>query len=714
MLKLKKIMANNTGKIEWEVDGMTCVNCASGVERFLSRKGMKDIFVDFAAGEVSFVNENEELDLEGIKNGIRKMGYTIVEEGQSQPFWSLSRKLGFSALLTFPLFANHLLMLAGWHFHFLNELWVQIALSTPVFLMGVFHFGKSAWASLKERYPNMDVLIFLGSSAAYVYSIIGTIQNEPDYIFFETAATIITLVLLGNWLEERAVSRTNSAIEALEKLRPEKARVLMPSGTVVSLDVSEIEKGNIILINEGDAIPADGQVVEGEGAVDESFLTGESIPVEKEKDQQVTGGSTLVRGGLKVRVAETGDASMLGQIIQMVKKAQLDKPGIQRLADQISAIFVPVVVTLSILTLLIGHFAFGLSFTQALMNAIAVLVISCPCAMGLATPTAVSVGVGRLAKEGVLVKGGKTLEQFAEIKRIVFDKTGTLTSGDFIVKDFWVTETDEFPIKQLIYALEQKSSHPIAKSLVNWLEPEDAMTPAPLESIKEVKGMGMEASDPAGNVYKFGSASILPSRWSSLKDKFQLFLTRNDELLAAVAIEDAIVEGAAETLAYLKSAEVETLMLSGDRQARVKEVADALQISAYHAEQTPGQKLAKIEKWSAEMPTAMVGDGINDAAALARANIGISLGHASQVAINAAEMVLMGGRMEQLTRALAISRETLLTIRQNLFWAFAYNIVAIPMAAMGFLNPMYGAIFMAFSDVVVIGNSLRLNVKRIR
>lgn len=707
-------MVKNTGKIEWEVDGMTCVNCAAGVERFLSRKGMKDIFVDFAAKEVRFINEDEALDLEILKNGIRKMGYTIVEEGQKVPFWTLTPKLLISAILTFPLFANHLLMLAGLHIHVLNQLWVQILLATPVFAVGVMHFGKSALASLRERYPNMDVLIFLGSSAAYVYSIIGTVLGEPDYIFYETAASIITLVLLGNWLEERAVSKTNSAIEALESLKPAKAKVLMPSGTIVSLNIAEVEKGQTLIINEGDAIPADGKVLEGSGDADEAFLTGESMPVYKEQGSKVTGGTTLLRGNMKVEVLATGESSMLGQIIRMVKKAQQEKPGIQRLADKISAVFVPVVVGISLMTLFTGHFVFDLSFSRALMNSIAVLVISCPCAMGLATPTAVSVGVGRMAREGILVKGGRTLEQFAGIKRIVFDKTGTLTTGDFKVTDVWYAEGNQDETNGLIYSLEQNSSHPIANSLLAWLSQKGVKPQSNLEDIHEIKGLGMEGRDRDGQVYRIGSAVILPKAQPAFKEKYQVFFLKNQDLLAAFALTDALARGAVDTLDYLHRSQVQTVLLSGDQDRKVREVAGKLKIDSFFAEQSPADKLDKIEKWSTEMPTAMVGDGINDAAALARANIGVSLGNASQVAINAAEMVLLGGRMDQLIRALAISRETLLTIRQNLFWAFAYNIVAIPMAAMGFLNPMYGAMFMAFSDVVVIGNSLRLNIKKIK
>ncbi|MDP4710351.1 MAG: cation-translocating P-type ATPase [Saprospiraceae bacterium] len=706
-------MVNNTGKFTWEVEGMTCVNCAAGVERFLSRKGMKDIFVDFASKEVRFTNEDEALDLELIRKGIQKMGYTIVEDGAVAPFWTLTRKLWFTGLLTLPMVANHILMLLGVHIHVLHLVWVQFALATPVFVVGLLHFGKSAWASLQERYPNMDVLIFLGSTAAYSYSVIGTVLNEADYIFYETAASIITLVLLGNWLEERAVSRTNAAIEALEKLQPAKARVLMPSGAVVTLDIGEVEKGQVLLINEGDAIPADGRVVSGEGSVDESFLTGESLPVFKEVSQDLTGGTTLLSGNISMEVRATGESSMLGQIIRMVKKAQQDKPGIQRLADRISAVFVPVVVGISALTLLLGYSVFGLTFTQALMNAIAVLVISCPCAMGLATPTAVAVGIGRLAKEGILVKGGKTLEKFAAIKRIVFDKTGTLTTGKFQVVNTRYEEADQNLIHRLVYTLEQKSSHPIAKSLLEWLEHQQIREGERLEGATEIKGKGVEARNAAGNVFRIGSAAILPETLLYLKKDYQVFLTRDNDLLAAFSLEDTLSSGASETVQYLHHQAIKTVVLSGDQDKKVAQLATKIGIEDYFSEQTPAQKLDRIEQWSDEIPTAMVGDGINDAAALARANIGISLGNASQVAINAADIVLLSGRMDQLIRAFGISKATLQTIRQNLFWAFAYNIVAIPMAAMGFLNPMYGAMFMAFSDVVVIGNSLRLNIKKI-
>ncbi|MCB0585760.1 MAG: cation-translocating P-type ATPase, partial [Phaeodactylibacter sp.] len=627
-------------------------------------------------------------------------------------WWTLERKLLFSAAFALPLLLHHLLMMGGIHLPVLDNFWWQMAICLVPFVIGFTHFGRSALSSLKGGVPNMDVLIFVGGTAAFVYSFIGTLMGEADYIFYETSATIFTLVLFGNWLEERAVEQTTTAIGELARLQVKKARRVTPSGTIVTLDQKDVRVGDILQVNEGDQVPLDGVITSGEGAVDESMLTGESVPVEKGAGARVIGSSLLISGNFRMEVTATGRNTVLNQMIELVKTAQQDKPDIQRLADRISAIFVPVVLGIALLTLLAGYWGFGLPFQKALMNAIAVLVISCPCAMGLATPTAVMVGVGRLARNGILVKGGQTLEIFSRIKNVVFDKTGTLTTGRFRIKDITYHNGERDWVNAIIYKMEQHSSHPIARSLASEMENRLNGVQAELAEVKEQKGIGIIARDESGNEFRIGSGRILGNH-QNIAGGNNLYLTRNGKLLASIAIADELKPEAGNVVEYLKGEGVRPAILSGDRRAQTEEVAAALGIERAYAEQLPEQKLKVVEELSREAPTAMVGDGVNDAPALAKATVGVSLSNASQVAIQSAQVILLNGKLEYLKKAWSISRHTVLTIRQNLFWAFAYNIIAIPIAAMGFLNPMWGALFMAFSDVVVIGNSIRLKYKKV-
>lgn len=702
-------MANNL--IELKVDGMDCNNCAASISKFLERKGLEEVYVNFQTKEVRFRQGKSDLSVDKVKAGIQKLGYTVLEKETPQPWWNLERKLLISAVFTLPLFLGHILMYLGSAFSFMHNPWLQLSICIPPFIIGFLHFGNSAWRSTMGGVPNMDVLIFIGSTAAFIYSLIGTILGDPNMIFYETSAMIITLVLLGNWLEKRAVKQTTTAIGELTKLQETRAKKVMPSGAIIQVDQEELKKDDILQINEGDKIPADGKVTQGDASVDESMLTGESTPVEKSIGDHVVGGAILLSGNLQIKVSAIGKDTLLSQMIELVKTAQQDKPDIQRLADRISEIFVPVVLGIATLTVLIAYFGFGLPFQKALMNGIAVLVISCPCAMGLATPTAVMVGVGRLARNGILIKGGQTLEIFAKIKNFVFDKTGTLTTGNFEVENIDYQIPNKKKVNSLIYQMEQRSSHPIAKSLVRAIEPILNGHDIGALQIKEDKGIGVEAKDENGNVYKLGSARILTGGQSQTDN--QIYLTENDQLIASIKISDHLKGEAAETIRFLEEEGYHPIILSGDKKQKTIEVANKLGVKEFYAEQLPQEKLDRIQLITKKAPTAMIGDGINDAPALAKATLGISLSNASEAAIQSAQIVLLNGRLDHLKKAIKISRQTVLTIKQNLFWAFAYNVVAIPIAALGFLNPMWGALFMAFSDVVVIGNSIRLKHKKI-
>lgn len=698
------------------IQGMTCTNCANSVAKVIERSGGLDVAVNFTTGEAYFDIEKNQ-DITQINNNISKLGYQVSEEEDhdSTQNSNLEKQFYFTLIFTVPLFLHMLLPFV----ELLQNPIVQIALCLPVFIVGIKHFGKSALGSMKTGSPNMDVLIFTGFTAAFAYSLAGTFlyYGTPEvhnYLFFETSATIITLVLFGNVLEHRSVQQTTSAIKELNSIKVKKAKIVTTENgkdIIKEIDYKDIETGMSLIVNTGDRIPVDGLVVQGEAALDESMISGESLPIDKAINDKVIGGTIVLNGNLRLKATSVGSETILSQIIEMVKKAQLNKPRIQKLGDKVSSIFVPIVLLIAVGTFFISHFGFDISSQKALMSSIAVLVISCPCAMGLATPTAIMAGIGRAAKDGILIKGGSSIEEFAKVKNMVFDKTGTITTGKFTMIKLDIYNNDEENvIKDIIFSLEQHSSHPIAKSLLENLK--DEASAIPLEQVEELKGLGMKGNDKVGNSYYLGSYSI--AKEVTTDDTHTIYLLKNGNLAATIDLKDEIKPNAKNMIAKLKGQGIRTILLSGDRAQKCQELADELQMDMVYGEQLPHQKLDVISELGNQAPTAMVGDGINDAPALAMASVGISLGNATQIAIQSAQIILLkGDDLNVVNRSLQISKHTYLTIKQNLFWAFFYNVVAIPIAAMGFLNPMVGALAMAFSDVIVIGNSIRLKTKKI-
>lgn len=706
---------DNEREVMMQVDGMTCSSCAMTVTKFLQKRGMKEIFVDFASGAVKFSAEAT-YNAEDISKGIEGLGYHVHKAAGSGsisilPDWlkSLETKFYCALAFTFPLLLH---MVLPWPL--LHQPVVQLLLCMPVMLIGFLHFGRSAWGSLREGVPNMDVLIFVGSTAAFLYSVIGLfVYQDANYLFFETAASIITLVLLGNLIEKRSVQRTRSAVTELGKLQPHKAKRIDFYGiqafeVISEVDLHDIKTDDYVLINSGDRIPADGSVAWGEGWVDEAMITGESIPVPKQPGDELITGTVLSEGSLKMKVMAVGKQTVLARIIELVNDAQRNKPRIQRLADRITAIFVPAVFMISVVTFVTGYFLFHLPFQHSLMSSIGVLVISCPCAMGLATPTAVMVGIGRAAKKGILIKGAQSLETLAGIQTVVFDKTGTLTTGKFKINRMRSHGTTEEELKSILLSVEKFSSHPIAMSITKELQQASFF---PLYRISEKKGLSVSGYDEAGNYYEAGSYQVAAGLTND--DSFNVYVLKNNQLAGMVDIRDEVREEAKAALQYLKEKGIKSVMLSGDRQAACNAIAAQLGIDEFHAEKNPEQKLQIIHGLMKNSAVAMVGDGINDAPALTAASIGISLSGATQIAVDAAQIILLHNDLRLLPEAFRISRHTLLTIRQNLFWAFCYNIIAIPIAAFGWLRPVVGAASMAFSDVMVIGNSLRLRAKKL-
>jgi Cu+-exporting ATPase len=674
---------------------------------------MKNVKVNSVSGDVSFEMNGGAATPKLIK-GLDDLGYHVANQLQvtekKKPFFSTHLHRFFFCLPFALVFVLH--MIPGLHIHFLENPWLQLGLTIPVYLVGMDFFGRSAWKSLRNGLPNMNVLVALGSTAAFVYSLYGTLTGQAEnFMFYETSVTIITLVFLGNYLEDASIQSTQRELKKLVKSQKVMANMIAfddkHQEQIFQVENTQLRVGDLILIKSGEQVPIDSKILWGDAHINEAIVTGESLPVHKYAKDKLIGGSVITDGTIKAQVTAVGNDTVLAGIINMVKQAQGEKPPVQQLADKISAIFVPLVIGIAVVTLGVNWILMK-EFTPALMRSIAVLVIACPCAMGLATPAAIAVGLGRAAKNGILFRNATSLEMFKNITQVVFDKTGTLTTGKFIVSGFKFLVGDESEFKKIAYSLERYSNHPIAKSITDEWKIKDEIR---WNKIEEIKGLGMKAIDKEGNEYWAGSFNV--AKEFTKEDTHNIYIVKNNQLIGWIDVKDEIRPEAKSMIIYLHSKNIKTILLSGDRRAKCEALAAQLNIDEVIAEQTPEQKLQKIANLNAATPTAMVGDGINDAPALAKATIGISMSEASQVAVQSAQVVLMSQGLKKLPMALGLGKATYVTIKQNLFWAFAYNIVAIPVAAFGFLTPTFGALVMGLSDVVLAINSVRLFVKKV-
>ena len=743
-------------KVQWKVEGMDCANCALSIHTYLKKNGAENVSVNAIDGDVSFELNGEGTTIPTLAKGVESLGYKVASSeknaSEKKPFLSnhLQRFLfclPFTAVLM-------LHMIPGLHIHFLANPWVQFALTLPVFFVGMRYFGRSAYKSVRNGMLNMNVLVTVGAGSAFIYSLIGTIFfDAQQYLFYETAATIITLVFLGEYLEDASIQSTQRSLKALVKSQKVMANMIafddQHQEVIFPVENTQLKVGDLVLVRTGEQVPADCKILWGEAQVNEALITGESIPVFKTKKDKIIGGSIVEDGTLKAQVTAAGNDTVLSNILDLVKKAQGEKPPVQQMADKISAIFVPVVLGIAIVALAINWIVLK-EFTPALMRSIAILVIACPCAMGLATPAAIAVGLGRGARNGILFRNAKSLELFNNIKQVVFDKTGTLTTGKFEISNWKIVGVNEKQIigneqwamgkvgtdreeiiepeksnnnslltidhspitdeefKRIVYSLEKYSNHPLAKSISEQWKISNEIR---WKTIEEIKGEGMIATDKEGNIFKAGSYAI--AKGLTDDDGHNIYILRNDELIGWIDLKDQLRPESKTVVDYLKKKNIKTILLSGDRYAKTKALATELGIDDVIAEQRPEQKLETIAALSAATPTVMVGDGINDAPALAKATIGVSMSEASQVAMQSAQVVLMSHGLDKLPTALGLGRHTYLTIKQNLFWAFFYNIIAIPVAALGFLSPTFGALVMGLSDVVLAANSVRLFVKKV-
>jgi len=709
--------------IDLLVAGMTCASCVGRVEKALLK------VPGVLAASVNLATESARIKVTGgvtagtLIAAIDKAGYAATLPAASQagaPAAAPSRdgmKVAFAAVLAFPLMLPMLLEWAG--IHLMLPGWLQFALATPVQFYFGARFYKAGWKAARAGSGNMDLLVALGTSAAYGLSVYQwlTAGEVLPHLYFEASAVVITLVLLGKWLESRAKRQTASAIRALQVLRPESARVRR-DGVEIDLPVEQVKVGDLVVIRPGERVAVDGVVVEGASQVNESLITGESLPVDKHPGDKVTGGAINADGLLLVRTQAVGGETTLSRIIRLVEDAQAAKAPIQHLVDKVSAIFVPVVLVLALLTMLGWWFATG-ELENAIINAVAVLVIACPCALGLATPTAIMAGTGVAARYGILIKDAEALEVAHAVDTVVFDKTGTLTVGKPALAALHAHGIDDARLLQLAASIQRGSEHSLATAVLDAASARH-IEPLPATALSALPGRGL-AAQVDGLELKLGSSRLmqelnvdmtpLAAQALSLENTGNTisWLASGTQLLGLFAFSDLVKPNAQAAIAHLHSLGIRTVMLTGDNQGSADAVGKLLGIDTVAAKMLPADKTAKITALKgAGARVAMVGDGINDAPALAAADVGIAMSTGTDVAMHAAGITLMRGDPALVADAIDISRRTYSKIRQNLFWAFIYNMIGIPLAAFGLLNPMVAGAAMAFRSVSVISNALLL------
>ncbi len=723
-----------TEKAEFDVIGMTCAACSSRIEKVLNKQeGIKQATVNLT-NESAQIEYNPEMVQESDLIGkIQKLGYDAQPKASKEEklthkekeIKQMQRKLLISALLSLPLLVTMLDHLLGIHLPslFMNP-WFQFALATPIqFIIG-WQFYKGAYKSLRSGGANMDVLVTLGTSAAYFYSLYEAYKTigNPVYVphlYFETSAILITLILFGKYLETSAKSRTTVAISKLLNLQVKQARVIR-DGEEVMIPIEDVIVGDLIMVKPGEKIPVDGIVVKGRTAVDESMITGESIPIEKDIEANVIGSTLNKNGTIEMKATRVGKDTALASIVKAVEDAQGSKAPIQRLADVISGYFVPIVVGIAFVTYIIWLvFVTPGNIETSLIAAIAVLVIACPCALGLATPTSIMVGTGKAAENGILFKGGEHLERTHQLDAIIFDKTGTITNGKPEVTDY----TGDDQTLQLLASAENRSEHALAEAIVTFAKEKgiaivdvDAFTAIPGRGIKAVI-KGKQVLVGTRNLMKENKIDVTMTEKKLVdyetEGKTAMLIAVNGKFRGIIAVADTKKETAHQAIQQLKDDGLEVIMLTGDNDRTARTIAKQVGIDHVIAQVLPEEKADKVKEIQQQgKKVAMVGDGINDAPALATADIGIAIGTGTEVAIEAADVTILGGELLLIPKAIKLSHATIKNIRQNLFWAFAYNSAGIPIAALGLLAPWIAGAAMAFSSVSVVSNSLRL--KRVK
>ncbi|MBB6328070.1 Cu2+-exporting ATPase [Algoriphagus iocasae] len=745
-------MSTTTSNIElvkntFPVTGMTCASCANSVETILSyTDGVKSASVNFASNSVLVEYDPSQIQPEGLNEALTEIGYGLVvtegnseeagEKAQQEYYEQVKKRTIGAAILTLPIFILGMFFM-DWE----QGKWISMVLAIPV----LFIFGKSffvnAWKQAKHGKANMDTLVALSTGIAFVFSVLNTLFPEfwtergiMPHVYFEAATVIITFISFGKLLEEKAKSNTTTALKKLMGLQPKSLKAII-DGEEKEIPISEVQKGYEIIVRPGEKIPVDGNVISGSSFVDESMISGEPVPVEKKEKDAVFAGTVNQKGSFHFKAEKVGSETLLSQIIKRVQEAQGSKAPVQKLADKIAGIFVPTVILISIITFGAWMFFGGdEAFTHALLTSVTVLVIACPCALGLATPTAIMVGIGKGAENNILIKDAESLELAHKVNAIVLDKTGTITAGKpSVSNEKWLSEENKGNFNPILLAIESKSEHPLAEAVSKHLV-ESQVKKSTIKNFQSITGKGAKAEDESGMTYFVGNQRLLESEGISISNEFEkkanqwkseaktvIYFANKNELLAVLSISDEIKPSSKKAIEELKNQKIDVYMLTGDNQQTAAEVAKQVGLTDFRSEVLPSDKSEFIKDLQSQgKVVAMVGDGINDSEALAQADVSIAMGHGSDIAMDVAKMTIISSDLEAIPKALRLSKMTVHGIHQNLFWAFIYNLIGIPIAAgllypiNGFLlDPMIAGGAMAFSSVSVVLNSLRLKGKKI-
>ena len=727
-------------KAEFDISGMTCAACATKIEKGINKMdGVSSANVNFALETISVTYNDKEVQPSDMVAKVKKLGYELMpkEDGQKKidhkqaEIRKQTKKFIFSAILTLPLLWTMVAHFSFLSFIYLPDIfmnpWFQLVLATPVqFIIGA-QFYKGAYTSLKNKSANMDVLVALGTSAAYFYSLYLSFEwmragsvGEPE-LYFEASAVIITLILLGKLFEVRAKGKTSQAIQKLLDLQAKTARVVR-EGEEQEIPVEEVLAGDVVIVRPGEKIPVDGEIIEGQSAIDESMLTGESIPIDKIPGDTVIGATINKNGALQINATKVGKDTALAQIVKVVEEAQGSKADIQRLADKISGVFVPVVVLIAVITFLVWYFIVTPGdFRSSLIPTISILVIACPCALGLATPTSIMAGSGRAAENGMLFKGGEHLENTQSIDTVVLDKTGTVTKGEPTLTDVVAADGfNEIDVLQLVGTAESQSEHPLAQAIVQGVK-EKEISLLEADSFEALPGYGIAAEINQQEIF-VGTRKLMREQNITITNeteatmeeleqngKTAMLIAVEGSLAGVIAVADTVKETSEEAISRMHQLGLEVIMLTGDNERTADAIAKQVEIDRVIAEVLPDQKSDEIKKLQSQgKKVAMVGDGINDAPALAMADIGMAVGTGTDIAIEAADITLMRGDLNSVADAVIMSKKTIRNIKENLFFAFIYNTIGIPVAALGLLAPWVAGAAMAFSSVSVVLNALRL------
>lgn len=716
--------------LELVVGGMTCTACSGRIERVLIKlEGISSAVVNLTAGTATIIYNPDVITQNEIIEKIKKLGFepelyseAKMENSQKKEARNLKLSLICSAILTAPLMIGMLLSWFNIHIALLHNPYFQLILATPVqFIIG-WRFYKHGFLAIKALSPNMDVLIAIGTGAAYFFSLYNTLTGNVnphtmEGLYFESSMTIITLILLGKYLELHAKNKTSDAIQKLIGMQPETATIVKDNIEKV-IPLAEVEPEDIIIVRPGEKIPVDGEITMGNSSIDESMLTGESLPVDKGVGDMVYSASINLSGSFYMKAMKIGKDTTLSKIINLVRNAQTVKAPIQKVADKVSSIFVPAILAVAVVTFLGWYFS-GASLDTAIINAVSVLVIACPCSLGLATPTAIMVGTGLGAKYGILIKGGEYLETAHKITAVVLDKTGTITKGTPTVTDIITEQMDHNSFVAYISAIEAASEHPLGKAIYNYSR-EKGLTLPLVSDFASITGMGVSAKIGDSSWY-IGTRALMDENqinYNAYEDKALalemagktvMFVGSDNTFVGIIGVADTIKESSPLAIGQIKALGCKVFMLTGDNKATADFIAEKVGIDKVFAQVLPANKSKKVKELQDDgYIVAMVGDGINDAPALATANIGIAMGSGTDIAIESAHITLMQEDLTLVPATIKLSKQTMRKIHQNLFWAFIYNSIGVPFAALGFLNPILAGAAMAFSSVSVITNSLLL------